>query len=107
MVARKISQAVENAASAQGLAHGDYALVGFYDENTERISLTFGTDRPVDELRLYSEVFGEIRRLFPGAAQITMRIGLVIRKVRNLDEIYSEEAGAEDEVDITDLLERV
>jgi hypothetical protein len=105
-VTRRISKAVEGAAAKQGLARSDYALVGSLDERTDRISLTLGTDHPIDDHRLYADTFAEIRRMFPDQPHITMQIGLVIRKVRNLDAVYLDNAFAEDELDLTELLER-
>jgi hypothetical protein len=106
LIARRISQAVRASTAAQGLAPGDFALVGSFDERTDRISLTLGTDRQVDERRLYSDTFLQIRRLFPEFPQITMHVGLVIRSVQNLDEVYLDFNGAEDELDLTEMLER-
>src|SRR4051794_31664792 len=104
LVARRIAEAVKISAGDQGGSPGSYALVGSFDNNTDRISLTFGTDAQIDERRLYAETFSEIRRRFPAYPQITMQIGLVIRRVKNLDETYLDLAGAEDEVDLTELL---
>ena len=82
----------------------DYVLVGSYDEDTERISLTLGTDRSVDDRQWYAEILQEIRRSFPDSPQITMHVGLVIRRVQSLDETYWDAGGTEDEVDLTELL---
>lgn len=106
LIARRIATAVTRAAAAQGLDPGEYALVGSFDEQTDRISLTLGTDRPIDPSRLYADIIAEIRRQFPDFPQITYHIGLVIRRVGNLDEVYIEGAGAEDELDLTLMLER-
>jgi hypothetical protein len=103
---RKISKAVEEAAAKQSLARSDYALVGSLDERTDRISLTLGTDHPIDDRRLYADIFAGVRRMFPDQPHITMQIGLVIRKVRNLDEVYLDNVFADDELDLTELLER-
>lgn len=105
-IARRISKAVETVAQAEGLPSNDYALVGTYDEKTERISLTVGTDRPIDERRWYERILQEIRRQFPEAPEITMYIGLVIRRVTNLDEVYWDSYVGENEIDMTELLER-
>ena len=104
-VAQRISRAVRNSTSSQGLAPADYALAGSSDERTERISLTIGVDRQVDELRLYADTLREIRESFPESPQFTYHIGIVIRRVDDLDEIQFEPTAAEDEVDFTDLLE--
>jgi hypothetical protein len=103
-ISKRISDAVREATSKNGLAPGDYALVGSFDEASDRISLTLGTDHPVDDRRLYADTLAEIRRIFPDRPQITNQIGLVIRKVRNLEEVYLDNT-AEDEIDITELLE--
>jgi hypothetical protein len=105
LIAKRVSRAVQASSANQGLLPGDYALAGSYDENTDRISLTLGTDRTVDELRWYSDTIDEIRRAFPEFPQITMQIGLVIRKVRSLDDVYLDSVG-EDERDLTEMFER-
>jgi hypothetical protein len=106
VIARTIARAVRSYASRHGLPPDDYALVGTFDEKTERIRLTFGTDRKIDELEWYSGLLEEIRRSFPSFPQITMNIGLVVKTVNNLDEIYLNHIVAEDESDLTELLER-
>jgi hypothetical protein len=106
LIARRIAAAVEHSAADQGLTPDDYALIGSYDEHTDRISLAFGTDRSIDQSRLYADIIAEIRRQFPDFPQITYHIGLVIRRVGSLDEVYLEGAGAEDELDLTLMLER-
>jgi hypothetical protein len=105
-IARRISEAVESYATSQGLSRGDYALVGSFDEKTGRISLTLGTGRQVDERRWYADILQAIRRSFPGDPQVTMHIGLVIQRVQDLDEIYANALAGDDEVDLTELLER-
>jgi hypothetical protein len=105
-VAKRIAEAVERSAQGQGLAQGDYALAGTYDEKSDRISLTLGTDRKIDDRRWYADTLQEIRRAFPEAPQITMQIGIVVQKVTNLDEVYLNSMAAEDEFDLTLLLER-
>lgn len=47
-ITHKISEAVKKAASEAGLIPGDYALVGSFDAQTDRIDLTLGTDRSID-----------------------------------------------------------
>jgi hypothetical protein len=106
IIARRISDAVRRAASNQGLLPGDYALAGTYDEKTDRISLRLGTDRPIDERRWYADTIMEIRRSFPENPQITIHIGLVIRGVQSLEEIYWDLTDSEDEQDLTELLNR-
>src|SRR4051812_26909196 len=106
LITRRISRAVRESAARLGLAPGDYALVGSYDKKSDRISLTFGTNRTIDEDRLYSDILQEIRKSFPESPQITMFVGLVIRRVQNLDDIYINSFSEEDEEDLTEMLER-
>ena len=47
-IAKKIAEAVNSYASSQGWANVDYALVGTWDEKTDRIRLVFGTNRQID-----------------------------------------------------------
>ena len=105
LIARRISEAARRSSSLQGLLPGDYALAGTIDEATDQISLTLGTDRTIDGHRWYADTLQEIRRVFPEAPQITMQIGLVIRHVENLEEVYWEAAGSESERDFTEMLE--
>ena len=106
LIAREVSKAVKAAAQAKGLTTSDYTLFGSFDEKTDRINLVFFTTRPVDDRRLYADTFQELRRAFPHDPQITLYIGMVIRKVQTEDEIYRDSLGAEDETDISSLLER-
>src|SRR5437588_12083362 len=90
LISRRIALAVQKAAAAQSLASDDYTLIGSYDPETEQISLTLGTDHPIDERRLYADTLGEIRRAFPESPQFAMmHVGLVIRKVAKLDDAYT------------------
>jgi hypothetical protein len=106
LIAKRIANAVKSYASNEGLPREGYALIGTFNEKTDQISLTFGTDRDIDERRWYAGILQEIRRSFPEYPQMTMFIGLVIRKVRNLDEIYMNTFAGEDEIDLTELFER-
>ncbi|MFO0950858.1 MAG: hypothetical protein U0835_06820 [Isosphaeraceae bacterium] len=109
-VARAVSRAVAAAASAQNLTTDDFILSGSFDEDSEHISLLLYLTggRGVDEKRLYVDTFTAIRRAFPRDPQISMYVGLVIRKVSSRDEydLYQPSIGAADETDITYLLER-
>jgi hypothetical protein len=105
-IARKIAEAVEAYASSQGMAGDDYALVGAWDERTDGIRLVFGTDRKIDERQWYAGILQEIRQSFADRPWITMNIGLVVENVQNLDDVYLHFPGGEDEVDLTELLER-
>src|SRR4051794_10104331 len=87
-ITKRIAQAVENAAANLGLRPEEYALAGSFDENTDRISLLLGTNRTLDELKLYTEILNEIRAAFPDDPYFTMHVGLVIRRVQNPDEVY-------------------
>ncbi len=104
--ARKIAKAVDKYVSDQGLTKGEYALVGSWDEKTDRISLILGTGRRIDERQWYSGTLHAIREALADYPWMTRNIGLVVENVRNLDEVYLESPGGEDEVDLTELLER-
>lgn len=106
LVVQRISEAVKRYASAQGWRKDDYALVGTFAEKSDRISLTLGTARQVDERQWYAGILQEIRKSFPEYPQITMHIGLVVRNVANLDEVYLDALVGEDEIDITEQLDR-
>ncbi len=105
-VARKIAKAVEAYASSQGMARGDFALAGAWDERTGGIRLVFGTDRTINERQWYAGILQELRQSFADHPWITMNIGLVVENVQNLDDVYLHFPGGEDEVDLTELLER-
>jgi hypothetical protein len=104
-IARRIATAVASYAAQQGLSFEDYALVGSFDEQTERFSLTFGTDRAIDERQWYSGLLTAIRQAFPEHPQMTMHIGLVVQNVSNLDEMDAQNSLNANEIDLTDLLE--
>lgn len=105
-IARKIAEAVEAYASSQGMPRSDYALVGAWDEKTDGIRLVFGTDCKIDERQWYSGILQAIRQSFADHPWITRNIGLVVENVQNLDDVYLHFPGGEDEVDLTELLER-
>ncbi|MGZ3318481.1 MAG: hypothetical protein ACXU95_14415, partial [Isosphaeraceae bacterium] len=54
IIARRLSEAVQKAALKQGIPPDDFALAGTYDEATDGIRLRLGTNRSVDERRLYA-----------------------------------------------------
>jgi hypothetical protein len=68
--------------------------------------LTLGADRPIDERQWYADLLQAFRQSFPGHPQLAMHIGLVVRQVQDLDEVYLANLKVEDEIDLTDLLER-
>jgi hypothetical protein len=103
---RRIAEAIEAYARAQGLARNDYALAGTWDQKTNRISLVFGTDRRVDERQWYAGVLQSIRQSFSDQPWITRNIGLVVENVENLDEVYLHFSGVDDESDLTEMLEK-
>ncbi len=105
-VARRIAEAVGSYASSQGLVAGDYALAGTWDERTERISLVFGSDRPLDEKQWYAGILLSLRRVFADQPPIVRHIGLVVQNVRSLDDVYLHFPPGGDEEDLTNLLER-
>jgi hypothetical protein len=103
---RTIADAIDKYASEQGFGKNDYAVVGTWDEKTDRISLIFGTDRQIDERQWYSGILRAIREALADYSWMTRNIGLVVENVRNLDEVYLESPVGEDEVELTELLER-
>ena len=106
LIARRIAQAVLRFAAAEGWPREDFALAGTYDENTERISLTFGTDHHFEEKACYSGIFRELRREFNDHPELIMHIGLIVRQVTSIDEIIWDGDTGGDVVDLTDLLDR-
>lgn len=104
IIGRRLYEAASRSAHDQGLSPEDFALVGSYKESTDRIYLTLGTDHPVDDRRWYADTLQQIRQSFPDYPHITMHLGLVIRKVQNLDELYWDVASTEDEIDLTNYL---
>jgi hypothetical protein len=105
-VMRRIAEAIKAYASDQGVERSEYALVGTWNERTDRISLMFGTERGIDERQWYSGILQAIRQAFSDQPWITRNIGLVVENVQNLDEVYLHFMGGEDEIDLTELLER-
>ena len=103
---RKIGEAVYTYATSQGFAKNDYALAGTFDPNSDRISLFLGTDRQIDEREWYGGILQEIRKSLSDYPWMIRNIGLVVENVNNLDEVYLHFASAEDESDLTELLER-
>jgi hypothetical protein len=104
-IAKKIAEAVESYAASQGWAADDYALVGTWDEKTDRIRLVFGSDRQIDERQWYSGILQTIRRAFSENPWITRNIGLVVENVQNLDQVYLHFPSDDDEFDFTDMLD--
>lgn len=104
-VSRKIGQAVEIAAKNQNLSREDYFLFGTYDEDSDHISLDLKVGQRVNDHQLFSDIFQEIRRLLPDFVSITLKVGLVIRRIERLDDVDRDSLSA-GERDITDLLER-
>jgi hypothetical protein len=105
-VIKKIAEAIESYALSQGVSRSEYAVVGTLDTKTDRISLVLGTDRRIDERQWYSGILLVIRRSLADYPWLTRNIGLVVENVSNLEEVYLEPIGGEDEVDLTELLER-
>jgi hypothetical protein len=103
----RVSREIVDYVRAQGLDRSEFALVGAWNERTDRISLVLGTTRPVDGSRWYSEILSRLRESFDAAGQpwATWNIGLVIRSVRDLDQLYLGFRIADDEEDVTALLE--
>lgn len=105
-IARRIADAVRAFASSQGVPREDYVLVGAWDERTEHIRLFLGTLHEVDGFRWHAGIHQSLRQAFADHPWIPMNISLVIQKVRKLDDVYYDFPLAEDELDLTDLLER-
>ena len=101
LITRRIGGAVKTAAARFSLLPDEYALAGTFDDHSDRISLTIGTDRSIDDRGLYSAVLDEIERSLPEIPHINDHIGIVIRNVRNLDDIYLEAIGEGDELDLS------
>jgi hypothetical protein len=110
IIAKRIAQAVQLALSNHKLSTDHYLLLGTYDERSERISLTLGVDQLVDEGRVYAEILDELRQEFREWPNFTMHIGLVIRQVSKLDEVYYDDSlgslNGDEEFDLTDMLQR-
>lgn len=105
-IARRIATAVRSYAASQGLADGDYALAGTWDERTGRIALVFGSDRAIDEKQWYAGILRSLRQAFADQPSVVMHIGLVVESVRSLDDVYLRFPPVGDEEDLTGLLER-
>jgi len=105
-IIKRIAEAIEAYAVAEGFSKSDYALAGTWDQKTNRISLVFGTDHRIDERQWYAGILQSIRQSFSDQPWITRNIGLVVENVENLDEVYLHFSGGEDESDLTELLER-
>jgi hypothetical protein len=105
-IARKIAESVRTFASSQGLPREDFVLVGAWDERTDHIRLFLGTTRQIDGRQWHAGVHEALRQTFADHPWIPMNISLVVQNVRNLDDVYYNFPLAEDEEDLTDLLER-
>lgn len=103
MVAQKIGDAIRGFGAGEGWDQDDLAIAGTFDEQTERIYLVVGSDRPFDERRWHSGIMNAIRREFASSPGITSRLVLVVRNVSRLDQIYYEMILGDDEIDITEL----
>ena len=105
-IARKIAEAVRTFATSQGVAREDYVLVGAWDQRTEHIRLLLGINHEVDRFQWHAGIKQALREAFPDHAWILTTINLVVWPVRDLDDVYYNFPLAEDEDDLTDLLER-
>jgi hypothetical protein len=106
-LSRRIADSVKSAANEQGVSPEQYALFGSFDADSDYIYLRLLVARPIDELRLHRDTFQKIREAYPDAPWIAGQMSLVIRQVGSETELFLDEsAGAEDDVDITDLLEK-
>jgi hypothetical protein len=105
LISKRISRAVQRAAAKQGLTSDDFALVGSYDPESEHINLTLGTVHAIDDGRWYADTLDEIRRTFPDFPSFTMHVGIVIRRVANLDDVYAYHGASDEELDLTEMLQ--
>lgn len=105
-IVKKIAHAVEAFAVREGIPTDDYAIVGSWNEKTGRIRLILGTDRRIDDRRWYAGIVESIRQTFADEPWVTRNIGLVVQNVQNLDDVYAQFPTDDDEVDLTDMLER-
>jgi hypothetical protein len=106
-ISRRIGSAVRDFATSQGLDPRDYALVGAFDENTDRISLFFSTNQEIDGRQYYAGILNAIRDAFPEFPQITMQVGLVLSGSQAPEELHARFYVNEHEVDMTEWLERI
>jgi hypothetical protein len=104
---RRIGDVIgEYATGTLGLHSDEFAIVGTLDTNTNRVYLNFGVTRAIDKKLIFGGILQEIRNAFPGSPEVLSHINLVVRHLESLDEAYAHLIVAEDEVDISDLLER-
>jgi hypothetical protein len=104
---RRIGDVIgEYATGTLGLLPGEFAIVGTLDTNTNRLYLNVGITRAIDRRMIFAGILQDIRNAFPGSPEILSHINLVVRHLDNLDEAYDQLIVAEDEVDISELLER-
>jgi hypothetical protein len=105
-IARRIAESVRAFATSEGVPKEDYALVGAWDRRTDHIRLLLGTERQIDKRQWYIGIQQALGQAFTDLPWIPMNIGLVIERVRNLEDVYFHFPLADDEDDLTDLLER-
>jgi hypothetical protein len=105
-IARRIAESVKAFATSQGVPEEGYALVGAWDRRTDHIRLLLGTDHQIDKRRWYIGIQQALRQAFVDYPWIPKNIGLVIERVAKLESVYFQFLLAEDEEDLTDLLER-
>jgi hypothetical protein len=109
IIAKRIAQAVRLATLNLGITSDHYLLIGSYDEESGRISLTAGVDCPVDKSLLFAAIIRELRQEFSDSPGFVMQIGLVIRKVSKLDDVYYQDSlgslNGDEELDLTDMLQ--
>ncbi len=106
LITRRIARAIRAYAASEGFSPGDYAVVGTFDAGSERLRLSIGSDRPMDRSRWFRGILDAIDSAFPDDPYVSQHVGIVIRQVARLDDVYWDAAIGEGEVDITDLLER-
>ncbi|MGE3820956.1 MAG: hypothetical protein AB7I30_16200 [Isosphaeraceae bacterium] len=105
-LAKRIALAVQAAVRRESEAlTKKYRLFGTYEAESDHISLVLQILGDVDDLRLYTAVFEELRRAFPHDPFIPNSVGLVIRHVSNEDEMGAFAYWPEAEEDISHLLQ--
>ena len=106
LVARRIALGIRDFAVSENLNSYEYGVTGTYDAEAERIRLVVGSVRPLDPNRWHPQIREAIKRAFPEDPYMIDHIGLVVRQVPDVDDLYWKMGIGDGEVDITDMLER-
>ena len=103
IVARKIGKAIRTFAAGEGFDQDEFAIVGEFDEPTERFYLIVGSYRPIDERRWHSGIRKAIREEFAEDPGISSYFVLNVRNVTRIEEVYREMGIGDGGIDVTDL----